>query len=465
MGWSMFLECQFATIATALATGGYVAFLFDPDAPSSTVATWAALATVLIFFLLQVWGVKEQSLAMIIMTYGAIVGLVIFWVAAGTNFSWDRVWTNPVLPAAKGWHAVLDAVPYCSVVAGHHRDGGPGGRRSARAAPHDSPRAGLGAVDADRAGRAHLAVRLRGDAELHGHRGGRADGKDVSYPLAKVIGSIPVGKSPVVVYGFGIIALFGMIASYHGMIYGTSRQAFALGRAGYLPGFLGKVHTDRRTPVASLAVCSLITAGFVVANLWFDQAVAVAVLVSTLTALIWYILAMGCLFVLRRREPDCSAMYRALCTHAAGRRGAAFGFCRLRVQRHRRQGDSAHRAVVRAGRGLFLVLGAAAHSVRGARGVGSSSRLGRFRELAHDDATHKRFQASRAAHAPLLFFGGDCRRRIARHDGALGWILVASYRPDWLRLASLEAEVIVVVALFVAALLLVSLIALLHTRD
>ena len=35
--------------------------------------------------------------------------------------------------------------------------------------------------------------------------------------------------------------MFGMIASYHGMIYGTSRQAFALGRAGYLPLILGEV--------------------------------------------------------------------------------------------------------------------------------------------------------------------------------------------------------------------------------
>src|SRR5881392_4376749 len=33
MGWSMFLECQFATIATALATGGYVAFLINPAEP------------------------------------------------------------------------------------------------------------------------------------------------------------------------------------------------------------------------------------------------------------------------------------------------------------------------------------------------------------------------------------------------------------------------------------------------
>src|SRR5205823_7810383 len=41
MGWSMFLECQFATIATALATGGYVAFLLNPANPSDAVTVWA----------------------------------------------------------------------------------------------------------------------------------------------------------------------------------------------------------------------------------------------------------------------------------------------------------------------------------------------------------------------------------------------------------------------------------------
>src|SRR5262249_14791832 len=75
---------------------------------------WAALATVVIFFLLQAWGVKEQSWAMMVMTYGAILGLVIFWAAAATQFSWQRVWPDPVLPAGpdKGWMAVLAAVPY-----------------------------------------------------------------------------------------------------------------------------------------------------------------------------------------------------------------------------------------------------------------------------------------------------------------------------------------------------------------
>src|SRR5256714_2217317 len=56
MGWSMFLECQFATIATALATGGYIAFLINPAAPDPIVGVWAALGTVVVFFALQAWG-------------------------------------------------------------------------------------------------------------------------------------------------------------------------------------------------------------------------------------------------------------------------------------------------------------------------------------------------------------------------------------------------------------------------
>jgi ethanolamine permease len=76
----------------------------------------------------------------------------------------------------------------------------------------------------------------------------------------------------------------------------------------------------RHSPWAGRDICprfwgsftpSLITAGFIVANLWFKQAIALAVLVSTLTALVWYILAIACLFILRRREPELFGRYRA----------------------------------------------------------------------------------------------------------------------------------------------------------
>lgn len=47
---------------------------------------------------------------------------------------------------------------------------------------------------------------------------------------------------------------------------------------------------------------------------------------------------------------------------------------------------------------------------------------------------------------------------------SLGWIILAASKPDWLRLPSLEAEVLVVLGLLVAALLLVSVVALRQTR-
>jgi len=48
--------------------------------------------------------------------------------------------------------------------------------------------------------------------------------------------------------------------------------------------------------------------------------------------------------------------------------------------------------------------------------------------------------------------------------GALGWMIVAASFPEWGRLASLEVEVIGIVGLLLAALGLVSVVALLHTR-
>jgi ethanolamine permease len=306
MGWSMYLECQFATIGTALATGGYIAYLINPADPSNTVIVWSALATIVVFFVLHVWGVKEQSTAMVVMTYGAILGLVIFWCLAATNFRWDRVWTDPLLPAAKGWRAVLDAVPFALwwlVIIETVALAAEEAHEPHRTIPRGLVWGQLTLI---------VLVVLTWLFACGAVDDPQALGKpEISYPLAKVVGSIPAGKSPLAVYGFGLIAIFGMIASYHGMIYGTSRQAFALGRSGYLPAILGSVHAERRTPVPALAASSLITAAFVVANLWFPKAILLALLVSTLTALVWYILAIWCLFALRRREPELFRHYRA----------------------------------------------------------------------------------------------------------------------------------------------------------
>jgi ethanolamine permease len=241
---------------------------------------------------------------MVVMTYGAILGLVLFWIVAATNFSWERVWLieDRPLPENKGWRAVLDAVPYAlwwlvmietvALAAEEAHE------------PHRTIPRGLAWAQLTLIGLVVLTW-LFTCAAMDSQQ------LDVDYPLAEVIWRIPAGRVPLLVYGFGVIALFGLIASYHGMVYGTSRQAFALGRAGYLPPVLGKVHVTRRTPVVALFASSLIAAGFVVANYWFKDAIDVAVLVSTLTALVWYILAMLCLYILRRHQPHLFGNYRA----------------------------------------------------------------------------------------------------------------------------------------------------------
>src|SRR5947209_1818264 len=58
MGWSMFLECLFAAISTALAAGGYIAYLVNPDNPDPVLKVGAGLVVVALFFVLQAWGVK-----------------------------------------------------------------------------------------------------------------------------------------------------------------------------------------------------------------------------------------------------------------------------------------------------------------------------------------------------------------------------------------------------------------------
>src|SRR5262245_25841442 len=82
MAWSVFLASQFGAIATAIVSGDYVAFLLDPDHHDPAVSVWAGLGTVVLFFLLQAWGVKEQARALIVMTLAALMGLSIYWAVA-----------------------------------------------------------------------------------------------------------------------------------------------------------------------------------------------------------------------------------------------------------------------------------------------------------------------------------------------------------------------------------------------
>jgi ethanolamine permease len=134
---------------------------------------------------------------------------------------------------------------------------------------------------------------------------------EVLYPLQHVYQEVwPDSVHRWHLIPFALVALCGMVASYNGMIYAVSRQSFSLGRAGYLPQVLGHVHPQRRTPTVSIALWSIVTAGFVLWGYFNEKAIQIAVLTCNLTALIWYALAIICLFVLRIKEPGMERPYR-----------------------------------------------------------------------------------------------------------------------------------------------------------
>ncbi len=307
MGWSMFLESLFAAIGTAIATGGYIYFILSLTAdgvPRMLTTTAAALATVLVFAVLQWWGAGQQAKVMDWMTYGAILGLVWFWVACLPGVRIERLFTEPML--TYGWAGVVKAIPYAiwflviietvALAAEEAHE------------PHRTIPRGLILAQVTlivlALGTWFFVATAGSDYRLSG-------AADNVFPLPWVYREVwPSPAAAPHLLAFSIVALFGMIASYNGMLYAVSRQSFALGRAGYLPRVLGHVHATRRTPDVSIVAWSLVVAGFVVWGYFNEHAVTVAVLTCNLTALIWYVLAMACLFILRVREPEMPRPYR-----------------------------------------------------------------------------------------------------------------------------------------------------------
>jgi ethanolamine permease len=308
MGWSMFLESLFAAIGTALATGGYLYYvlslLFDTETfhlDEGLTTTVAGLVTVAAFALVQWLGSKRQAQLMEWMTYGAILVLVWFWIACIPGVRLERIFTTPLL--TNGWTGVLRAIPYAiwwlvmiEAVALAPEEA----REPHRTIPRGMTLAQITLVV--------LVLLTWFFASAAGSDYEKTGAENMSYPLPFVYGEVWPGSFHLIL--FSLAAVCGMVVSYNGMIYAVSRQSFSLGRAGYLPRDLGHVHPARRTPDVSIFFWSVVIGGFVVWGYFNRQGIDTAVLVCNLAALIWYALAIVCLFILRWRDPHLARPYK-----------------------------------------------------------------------------------------------------------------------------------------------------------
>ena len=95
------------------------------------------------------------------------------------------------------------------------------------------------------------------------------------------------------------IGLFGLIASFHGIILAAGRATLEFGREGFAPKFLGKIHPDRKTPVNALILNMVIG---IIALLTGKTADIITI--ACFGALTLYIISMISLFVLRKKDPQ-----------------------------------------------------------------------------------------------------------------------------------------------------------------
>jgi len=111
------------------------------------------------------------------------------------------------------------------------------------------------------------------------------------------------------------LGLFGLVASLHGIIFGYSRQIFALARAGYLPSFLGKIHSRFETPYVAILAGGVVGIAAIYSDSWIQfggqPLTANIVTMSVLGALVMYIVSMLALFRLRKTEPEMKRPFRA----------------------------------------------------------------------------------------------------------------------------------------------------------
>ena len=125
----------------------------------------------------------------------------------------------------------------------------------------------------------------------------KADGTTSDSPLPLALGHI-VGSNNYLYHLLITVGLFGLVASFHGIILAAGRSSFEFGRVKFAPAFLGKIHPKFQTPSNALLVNMAIG---IIALLTGKTSEIITI--SVFGALTLYILSMVALLQLRKKEP------------------------------------------------------------------------------------------------------------------------------------------------------------------
>jgi len=304
-GFATLVEFVFAPPAIALAIGAYVNVQFPAFEPK-----WVALGAYLVFMALNIAGMTIAAGFELAVTLIAIFELCIFMGVVAPGFSAANFlrggWSGTDAFGGGAWPGIFAAIPF-AIWFFLAIEGVAMAAEETKNPSRSVPIAYIGGI-------LTLVALALGVMVFAGGVGDWSKLANINDPLPQAM-KIVVGTNSGWLHMLVWLGLFGLVASFHGIIIGYSRQVFALSRAGYLPALLGRIHPRLGTPHMAILAGGVVG----IAAIFSDELIqfggqsltANIVTMSVFGAIVMYILSMASLFKLRRSEPRLARPFAA----------------------------------------------------------------------------------------------------------------------------------------------------------
>lgn len=294
-GMAQNIEFISANAAIAFAIGAYL----SPWLPGIPI-TVLAIGTYVIFTAINIVGVKTAALFELTITAVAVAGLLLFAGLTLPHFELSNL-TQNALP--NGWGGAFAAIPFA--IWFFLAIEGVANVAEETINPQRNISLGFGAAILTLVALCALvfisATGVNGWESVV-YPAGSSEPSDAPLPLVL---STLMGEDKWVVHFFTAIGLFGLVASFHGIMLAEGRGMYEFARCGFAPKALGTTHPTFKTPTKAL----LFNSGIGIILLLTGQT-GDLIIISCFAAFTLYIISMLAFLHLRVKEPDLARPFR-----------------------------------------------------------------------------------------------------------------------------------------------------------
>ena len=287
-GMAQNIEFIFAPPAIAFAIGAYFNLFF----PQVSIILIAIMAYI-IFTALNISGVKAAATFELVITIFAVAELLLFCSITLPNVEAIHLAQNNF---PNGWSGVFASIPFAI----WFFLGIEGVANIAEEAidPKRTILLGFGSAIATLV--VLCVLTFIGSVGIGGWEAVvyKIDGSTSDSPLPLALGQI-VGNNNLLYHLLITVGLFGLVASFHGLMLASGRSTFEFGRVKFAPAFLGRINPRFQTPANAL----LVNMGLGIVALLTGKTADI-ITIAVFGALTLYIISMISLLRLRKTEPE-----------------------------------------------------------------------------------------------------------------------------------------------------------------